>query len=153
MKFNSLIPELTVEDIERTKKFYIDILQFKVEYERPENKFIFLSLEGNQMMFEQENGHWVVGELEHPYGRGINFEMTVSDVEQIYNRVIEAGIKPFQVCTVELSITNLGVPAASHRSGFSGFRLSAPFLRNCPFRAAPTIPNALNDFYKRSVIF
>ena len=96
MKFNSLIPELTVEDIERTKKVYIDILQFKVEYERPENKFIFLSLEGNQMMFEQENGHWVVGELEHPYGRGINFEMTVSDVEQIYNRVIEAGIKPFR---------------------------------------------------------
>ena len=33
MKFNSLIPELTVEDIEQ-KKNYIDILQFKVEYER-----------------------------------------------------------------------------------------------------------------------
>ena len=62
MKFNSLIPELTVEDIERTKKFYIDILNFKVEYERSENKFIFLSLEENQMMVEQENGHWSVGE-------------------------------------------------------------------------------------------
>ena len=36
----------------------------------------------------------------------------------------------------------LGVPAAAHRSGFSGFRHSVPFLRNCPFRAAPTIPNA-----------
>ena len=38
MKFNSLIPELTVEDIERTKNFYIDILKFKVEYERSENR-------------------------------------------------------------------------------------------------------------------
>ena len=47
MKFNSLIPELTVSDIERTKHFYIDILQFKIEYERPENQFVFLSMEEN----------------------------------------------------------------------------------------------------------
>lgn len=96
MKFNSVIPELTVEDIERTKDFYIGILQFKIEYERPENKFVFLSLENIQMMFEQENGHWSVGILEHPYGRGINFEMTVSDVEGLYKRVLDSGIKPFR---------------------------------------------------------
>ena len=96
MKFNSLIPELSVEDIERTKKFYLDVLHFKIEYERPENKFVFLSLEGNQMMFEQLNGHWTVGELQHSYGRGINFEMTVSDVEGIYKSVLEHGITPFR---------------------------------------------------------
>ena len=96
MQFNSLIPELTVSDLERTRAFYVDILQFKVEYERPEDKFIFLSLEQNQLMFEQENGHWLVGELEHPYGRGVNFEMTVSDAEDLYERVLAAGIKPFR---------------------------------------------------------
>ena len=96
MEFNSLIPELTVTDIERTKAFYVGILQFKLEYERAENKFIFLSLEKNQMMFEQENGNWSVGALEYPYGRGINFEMTVSDVDGIYTRVLDAGIKPFR---------------------------------------------------------
>ena len=48
------------------------------------------------MMFEQLNGHWTVGELQHPYGRGINFEMTVSDVEGIYKSVLEHGIKPFR---------------------------------------------------------
>ena len=37
-KFNSLIPELTVVDLEQTKKFYIDILHFSVEYERQEDK-------------------------------------------------------------------------------------------------------------------
>ena len=42
MKFNVIIPELTVEDIERTKDFYIGILQFKIEYDRPEDKFVFL---------------------------------------------------------------------------------------------------------------
>ena len=102
MKFNSLIPELTVTDIERTKDFYLNILGFKMEYERPENKFIFVSLEGNQMMLEQENGHWSVGELEYPFGRGINFEMTVSDVDAIYNRVLDAGIKPFR----EMQVSN-----------------------------------------------
>ena len=102
MKFNSLIPELTVTDIERTKDFYLNILGFKIEYERPENKFIFVSLEGNQMMLEQENGHWSVGELEYPFGRGINFEMTVSDVDAIYKRVLDAGIKPFR----EMQVSN-----------------------------------------------
>ena len=96
MEFNSLIPELTVTDIERTKAFYVGILQFKIEYERPENKFVFLSLEKNQMMFEQENGNWSVEVLEYPYGRGINFEMTVSNVDGIYTRILDAGIEPFR---------------------------------------------------------
>lgn len=96
MKFNSLIPELTVSDIDRTKDFYVNILQFKVEYERVEDKFVFLSYEGNQMMFERENGSWSVGPLEYPYGRGINFEMTVSDVESLYRRVLAVGIEPFR---------------------------------------------------------
>ena len=47
MKFNSLIPELTVDDIERTKEFYVGKLGFKIEYERPENKFVFMSFYGD----------------------------------------------------------------------------------------------------------
>ena len=100
MKYNSLIPELTVKDIERTKKFYIDFLNFKLEYERIEDKFVFLSFENNQVMFEQDNGCWYVGDLEYPYGRGVNFEMTVSDVESLYKRVLDSGIKPFREITV-----------------------------------------------------
>ena len=84
MKYNSLIPELTVKDIDKTKEFYVKVLQFKVEYERFEDRFVFLSYEGNQMMFEQDNDNWSVGRLEYPYGRGVNFEMTVSDVESLY---------------------------------------------------------------------
>lgn len=96
MKFNSLIPELTVADIERTKDFYINVLGFRLEYERPENKFMFLSLYDNQVMFEQENGHWSVGEMEHPYGRGINIEMTVPDTGALYKRILDLGICPFR---------------------------------------------------------
>ena len=96
MKFNSLIPELTVDDIDRTKDFYVNKLGFKIEYERPEDKFAFLSFYNNQIMFEQINGHWSVGELEHPYGSGINFEMAVPDAEALYKRVLELGLTPFR---------------------------------------------------------
>ena len=102
MKFNSLIPELTVFDIKRTKHFYVDVLNFKIEYERPEDRFVFLSFENNQMMFEQENGHWSVGVLEYPFGRGVNFEMTISDVEGLYKRILNFNIKPFR----ELKLSN-----------------------------------------------
>lgn len=95
MKFNSLIPELSVTDIEKTRHFYCDVLGFKIEYERPEKKFIFVSYEGNQIMLEQINGCWNTGKLEYPFGRGINFEIGVSDVEAIYNRIKAAGIKLF----------------------------------------------------------
>lgn len=96
MKLNSLIPELTVDDIERTKDFYVNKLGFKIEYERPENKFAFLSFYGNQIMFEENNGHWSVGELEHPYGRGINFEMAVPDAAEMYKKIQEQNIIPFR---------------------------------------------------------
>ena len=96
MRFNSLIPELTVSDIEKTKDFYLNTLGFKMEYERPEDGFAFLSLGENQMMFEQNNGNWSVGSLEYPYGRGINFEMTVADVERLYKSIVDSGIKPFR---------------------------------------------------------
>ena len=93
MKFNSLIPELSVSDIERTKKFYIDRLGFRIEYERPEDLFMFISLDECQLMFEQINDHWNVGELVYPFGRGINFEMTVKDVESLVEEICKDGDK------------------------------------------------------------
>lgn len=97
MKFNKLIPELTVSDIEKTKKFYVDVLGFNLEYERMGDKFIFLSFEDIQIMFEQfsEDG-WNVGALDHPYGRGINFEMCISNVEEKYEQIIDFGVKPYR---------------------------------------------------------
>lgn len=57
MEFNKLIPELTVKDIKRTREFYLNILQFKIEYERVEDKFMFLSFEDSQFMFEELRGY------------------------------------------------------------------------------------------------
>ena len=60
MEYNRLIPELTVSDITKTKQFYVDILGFWLEYERKEDKFIFVSLEGSQLMFEEKLRKWSI---------------------------------------------------------------------------------------------
>lgn len=84
MEFNSLIPELSVSNIDKSKQFYLE-LGFKIKYERPENKFVFLELEKNQIMLEEQNNNWNTGNMEYPFGRGINISMSVSDVEKMYN--------------------------------------------------------------------
>ena len=73
-----MIPELSVSNIENSKKFYENI-GFKVIYERKENKFCFIQLEENQIMIEEINGNWNVGELKYPYGNGINISMSIKD--------------------------------------------------------------------------
>lgn len=94
MKFNSLIPELSVSDINKSIEFYTSI-GFEIVYERKEDKFCFLQLENNQIMIEQINDNWNTGVLEYPFGRGINISMSVSNVEELYNKVKENNIKIF----------------------------------------------------------
>ena len=84
MKFNSLIPELSVTDVEKSKVFYLN-LGFEIKYQR--EKFYFLELEENQLMIEEINDHWNVGDLEYPFGRGINLSMSVSDIDALYQKL------------------------------------------------------------------
>lgn len=96
MKFNKLIPELTVSDIEKSKQFYTDILGFKIEYERLENKFVFLSLGEAQIMLEEVNGNWNIGELKYPFGNGVNFQIEVNNLEQIITTIKAKEIELFK---------------------------------------------------------
>lgn len=106
MKFNKLIPELTVFNIEETKDFYLNILGFKLEYERIEDKFVFVSFENSQFMFEQlHDDGWNIGNLEYPLGRGINFSIEVKDIDTLYDKVINNNITPFR----KLMISNYRV--------------------------------------------
>lgn len=95
MKFNSLIPELSVTNIEKSKKFYLN-LGFKIMYERKEDKFCFLCLEDNQIMIEEINNNWNVGEMKYPFGNGINISMTVSDIDSFYESIISKKIVLFR---------------------------------------------------------
>jgi len=93
MDFNKTIPELSVFDIDKSKKFYLNVLGAKIEYERQKDKFVFLSLEGNQLMLEEihDNG-WNIGELTYPLGQGINISLEIKNIDSIYQRVKEHNI-------------------------------------------------------------
>ena len=97
MEFNKLIPELTVKDIKRTREFYLNILQFKIEYERVEDKFMFLSFEDSQFMFEElRDDGWNVAEMAYPFGRGVNFSIEVNDIDKVYQQLIRSQYPLFR---------------------------------------------------------
>ncbi|MGG1217301.1 VOC family protein [Priestia endophytica] len=96
MEFNRLIPELSVKDIQKSKTFYLDVLGFQLNYERIEDQFAFISLNDAQMMIEQCNGHWQTGELEYPYGRGINFQIEIDNIEVLLQNLKKHNIPLFR---------------------------------------------------------
>lgn len=94
MSVPKLVPELICEDIVVTKKFYIDVLGFEVEYERVNEQFAYLSLNGLDIMVSGISGisgmsRWLVADMEKPFGRGVNFQWDVGDVDSMYAKVVE----------------------------------------------------------------
>ena len=87
MKFNKLIPELSVSNIKASIKFYTEILGFKIEYQREECDFAFLSFQGSQLMIDQGDDEidspWFTGKMEYPRGRGIHFQLEVDKIQPI----------------------------------------------------------------------
>jgi len=96
MKFNKLIPELSVSNITISKDFYTNHFGFQIAYERAEEKFVFLSLGEVQIMLEEKNDHWKTGELEKPFGRGINFQIEINDPELLANELKSKKIELFR---------------------------------------------------------
>ena len=87
-----VVPELLCTDITSTIKFYLDVLGFELLYERPEETFAYLSLNGADLMFEQFDGpgrRWITGDLQRPFGRGMNLQIETADVLAMHSRVQE----------------------------------------------------------------
>lgn len=87
MKFNKLIPELNVSNFEKSLIFYTKIIGFKIEYKRDKSKFAMISFQGSQIMIEEVNNDWSTGKLEHPFGRGVNFQIEVDKIQPILDNL------------------------------------------------------------------
>ncbi|SDJ52999.1 bleomycin resistance protein [Chryseobacterium jejuense] len=97
MDFNKLTPELLVSNLDRSKLFYVIQLGFTVEFERKEDRFIFISHEGSQLMLEEDHPDaWITGSLSFPRGRGINFQIEVSDLNTIIAKITEHNLSYFR---------------------------------------------------------
>ena len=94
MYWNKIIPELTVTDLNTSLDFY-KTAGFKIEYERPEDKFAFISLGEIQFMLQEikENSKWDLGNLVYPFGNGINFQLEINNISKVYDSLKNAGYK------------------------------------------------------------
>jgi catechol 2,3-dioxygenase-like lactoylglutathione lyase family enzyme len=86
-----LTPELYCSDLQKSLAFYCDVLGFHILYDRPEDGFAMLERDGARIMLEQidESGRtWCTGDLDYPLGRGVNFQIKVSDVQTLYDKTV-----------------------------------------------------------------
>lgn len=92
--FNKNIPEMSVTNLDNSLKFY-KTAGFKVEYDRLENRFAFISLESIQFMLQEitDDDKWNVGPLSYPFGNGINFQLEVDNIDEIYDNFKNSNYK------------------------------------------------------------
>jgi catechol 2,3-dioxygenase-like lactoylglutathione lyase family enzyme len=89
-----LVPELDVADLAASVRFYADVLQFRTLFERPAERFAYLERDGVELMIQEAAGQgrrFRSAPLEWPYGRGVNFQLRVEDVDPVHARAVEAG--------------------------------------------------------------
>ena len=100
MKFLPILAELYITDFSKSLNFYIDIIGFKIEYQRENPDFAFLSYNGSQVMIQElAPGEKESEKLEYPFGRGVNFQINTKSIQNIIdslkknNYPIKRGIK------------------------------------------------------------
>lgn len=94
MTSQAIVPELYVSDLTRSLAFYVGVIGFRVRYARPEERFVYLELDGAELMLEQptlSERTFLAGELVFPYGRGMNLSVPVPDADAVYGRVKQAN--------------------------------------------------------------
>jgi catechol 2,3-dioxygenase-like lactoylglutathione lyase family enzyme len=89
-----LVPELLVRDLGTSLRFWCGLVGFGVAYDRPEDGFAYLELGGAQVMLEEAfrpGRRWITGPLEPPFGRGINLQTVVPDLDRARSALEAAG--------------------------------------------------------------
>jgi catechol 2,3-dioxygenase-like lactoylglutathione lyase family enzyme len=92
----ALIPELDVSNLASSLAFYVDVIGFRVAYDRPAEMFAYLVRDDVHMMLEEAEGpggRFRTAPLEPPFGRGINLQIRVQAIEDLYARVLATGLR------------------------------------------------------------
>ncbi|GEM79379.1 bleomycin resistance protein [Vibrio superstes] len=89
-----VVPELYCQNIEVNKQFFIEVLNFSVKYQRLDEKFLYLTKDGVDLMLEGIDGKsrkWLVAAAEFPFGRGVNLQWDVKDIDTLYRHVSQVA--------------------------------------------------------------
>jgi catechol 2,3-dioxygenase-like lactoylglutathione lyase family enzyme len=96
LKEARLVPELDVSDLDTSLVFYTQVIGFTILFQRPEERFACLDLGGANLMLEEIAGpgrRFHRAPVERPFGRGMNLQIAVSDVDALHGRVLAAGLE------------------------------------------------------------
>lgn len=116
-----MVPELLVTNFNQSLKFYTDILGFTIQFQRSNPDFAYLDLNYVQLMLEQlTDERWDIGKMDKPFGRGINFQIEVKDVQEIYKNIKLANISIFK------DIKETWYQTGSYESGQKEFLIQDP---------------------------
>jgi catechol 2,3-dioxygenase-like lactoylglutathione lyase family enzyme len=92
----NLVPEIDVSDLDASLAFYESVCGFAVVYDRPHERFAYLELGGAELMLQEAAGpgrRFRTAPLEPPFGRGVNFQIEVSDVDALHERCASGGLE------------------------------------------------------------
>jgi catechol 2,3-dioxygenase-like lactoylglutathione lyase family enzyme len=126
-----VVPELDVANLVLSLRFYTDVLGFKLRFERPEEQFAYLTRGLVHLMLEQADGpgrRFRTAALEHPYGRGINLQIEVPDVDLLHAQAAKAG------ATIHVSLEERWYLQGNQEAGIRQFVVIDPdgyLLRFC----------------------
>lgn len=118
IELNKLLVELTVSDIKKSLEFYTQVMGFETTFTTPSGGYAVIRLFENQIRLRQKPERWLhefFGELEVPFGRGLNFRIEFSDLSPLLQRLEHAGLKPLvepreiETATLETSTKVLAV--------------------------------------------
>ena len=90
----SLVPELDVSGLAASLAFYVDVIGFSIAYDRPDELFAYLVRDDVHLMLEEADGpgrRFRTAPLEPPFGRGVNFQIRVHAVADLYAKVLATG--------------------------------------------------------------
>jgi catechol 2,3-dioxygenase-like lactoylglutathione lyase family enzyme len=90
-----LVPELDVTALATSLRFYAEVLEFRILFERSAERFAYLERDGVELMIQEAAGpgrRFRTAPLEFPCGRGVNFQLRVEDVDAVHARAVAAGV-------------------------------------------------------------
>jgi len=87
-----MVPELHVNDLDRSLAFWCGIVGFAIAFQRPAERFVYLERpDGAQIMLCQRHGRFETGPMEAPLGQGAMFQVYVDDLAAILTAITAAN--------------------------------------------------------------
>ena len=93
----TLVPELNCQNVQASLLFYTTVLGFRIRYDRPDKGFYFLERQGAEIMIEQlGESSWLAAPAEPPLGRGMNLQISTTDLASLYETCKSASAVIFR---------------------------------------------------------